>query len=327
MAATISLALFAWVATRLDAASLAAAAASFSWPLVAAGTALMLASYLLDSVRMHLIAERRALTTAIRVTAWHAVWLMVLPMRLGEVVWVVAMRKAYGWNPATAVVCALVLRLLDLAVIAAFLLLAMPAALGLGQDEAPLIAGAAVAACGAALAGVMTLRFWLRLTARLVIATGRPRGWRLGVLRHLRQGRRWLDSAQHRRILRLLLLPTALTWTVNLSGVWVLCQAVGLRMAAVEAMFAGAGSTVITALPVQSVGGFGLLEAGLTGILAWLGAPADTAAVAALTVRFAIWGATALLWLLSLLIGLGPHGARAAPRTVFTSRNGSRTIS
>ena len=327
MAATISLALFAWVATRLDAASVAAAAASLSWPLVAAGTALLMTALLLDSVRMHLIAERRSLTTAIRVTAWHAVWLMVLPMRLGEVVWVVAMRKAYGWNPATAVVCALVLRLLDLAVVAAFLLLAMPAALGLGQAGAPLIAGAAVAACGAALAGAMTLRFWLRLTARLVIATGRPRGWRLRVLRHLRQGRRWLDSAQHRRILRLLLLPTTLTWTVNLSGVWVLCQAVGLQMAAVEAMFAGAGSVVITALPVQSVGGFGLLEAGLTGILAWLGAPAATAAVAALTIRFAHWAAAGLFWLLNLLLRLGSYGAGAASRTVSTSRNANRTIS
>ena len=327
MAATISLALFAWVATRLDAASLAAAAASFSWPLVAAGTALLLASHLLDSVRMYLIAERGALTAAIRVTSWHAVWLMALPLRLGEVVWVVAMRNAYGWNPAKAVVCALVLRLLDLAVIAAFLLLAASAVLGLGQAGAPLIA-AAVAACGAALVGAMTLRFWLRVTARLVIATGRPRGWRLRALRHLRQGRRWLDSMQHRRILRLCLLPTVLTWTAVFSGYWLLGQAVGLQVAAVEVLFASAGSVVIAALPVQSIGGFGLLEAGLTGILTWFDAPAETAAAAALAIRFGQWAAAGLFWLLNLLLRLGPHGARGSSRTVVaTSRNGNRTIS
>ena len=323
MAAAISLALFAWVATRLDAASLAAVAASLSWPLVVAGTAVLLAAHLGDTVRMHLIAKRGAFTSAIRVTVWHAVWLQALPMRLGEVIWVVAIRNAYGWNPATAVVCALVQRLLDLAVIAAFLLLATPAVLGLGQDGAPLIAAAAVAACGAALAGIMTLRFWLRLTARLVIATGRPRGWRLRLLRHLRQGRRWLDSVQHRRTLRLCLLPTALTWTTHFGAYWLLGQAVGLQVTPVEALFAGAGSVVIAALPVQSIGGFGLLEAGFTGILAWFGAPADTAAAAALTIRFALWASVGVFWLLSLLLRRTPHGAGAKSRTaVSTSQNG-----
>ena len=304
------------VATRLDAASLAAVAASLSasWPLVAAATALLLAAALADAVRMHLIAERRSLTAAIRVTAWHGVWVMVLPLRLGEVGWVLAMRNAYGWNPATTVVCALIQRLLDLAVVAAFLLLAMPAAFSLGQDGAPLIA-AAGAAGGAALAGIMTLRFWLRLTARLVIAAGRPRGWRLRVLRHLRQGRRWLDSVQHRRILRLCLLPTVLTWTAVFGAYWLFCQAVGLQAAAVEVLFAGAGSVVLAALPVQSIGGFGLLEAGLTGILAWFGAPADTAAAAALTIRLAYWVATGLFWLLSMLLRPGSYGAGAASRT------------
>ena len=263
---------------------------------------------------MHLISERRSLTAAIRVTAWHGVWVMVLPLRLGEVGWVLAMRNAYGWNPATTVVCALIQRLLDLAVVAAFLLLAMPAAFGLGQDGAPLIAAAAVAACGAALAGIMTLRFWLRLTARLVIAAGRPRGWRLRVLRHLRQGRRWLDSMQHRRILRLCLLPTALTWTAVFGAYWLICQAVGLQAAAVEVLFASAGSVVLTALPVQSIGGFGLLEAGLTGILAWFGAPADTAAAAALTIRLTYWVVAGLFWLFSLLLRPGSYGAGAAAR-------------
>ncbi len=301
LAATVSLALFGVVATRLDAASLAAAAASFSWPLVAAGSALLVAAHLFGALRTHLIAERGPFTTAIRVTAWHAVWLIALPMRLGEVAWVVAMRKAYGWNPATAVVCALVQRLLDLAVIAAFLLLATPAVLGLGRDGAPLIAAAAATACGLALAGAVTLRVWLRLIARLVIATGRPRGWRLRVLHHLRQGRRWLESVHHRRIMRLCLMPTALSWLAVFGGHWLLCQAIGLQVAVAELLFAAAGSNLITALPVQSIGGFGLMEVGFTGILAWFGSPADTAAVAALTIRFATWVGTGLFWLIGLL--------------------------
>ena len=90
-----------------------------------------MAAFLADAVRMHLIAERGAFTTAIRVTSWRGIWVLVLPMRLGEMVWIAVMRNAYGWNAATAVVCGLVQRLLDLAVLAAFLLLAMPAVFGL----------------------------------------------------------------------------------------------------------------------------------------------------------------------------------------------------
>ena len=325
MAATISLALFGLVATRLDAASLAAAAASFSWPLVAAGALLLASSFLPDSLRLYLFAERRGgYATAMRVSAWHGLWLIVLPLRLGEVAWVVAMRKAYGWNPATAVVCALVLRLLDLAVVAAVLLAAMPAALGPGRDETPLIAAAAVIVCGLALAGIATLRVWLGLSARLVIATGRPRGWRLRMLRHLLQGRRWLNSVHHRRTLLLGLLPTALAWTANFAGYWLLCQAVGLPVAVIEVLFATAGSILLTSLPVQSIGGFGLLEAGLTGILAWLGAPAATAALAALAIRFATWAGAGLFALFNLLLQLGRRLRRRADAAPYRDRSGPR---
>ena len=168
----------------------------------------------------------------------------------------------------------------------------------------------------------MTLRFWLRMIARLVIAAGRPRGWRLLVLRHVRHGRRWLDRVQHRRILLLCLLPTALKWTANFGAYWLLCQAVGLQLATLEALFAGAGSVVLTALPLQSIGGFGLLEAGLTGIFAWFGAPANTAAAAALTIRFAIWTAAGLFWLLSQLLRLASHGGGEARTAASTSQYG-----
>ena len=304
IAAAVSLALFGVVAARLDAASLAAVAEQLSWPPVGAALALLLAGHLLSALCTHLIAEDHVFSTALRVSAWHAIWLIALPMRLGEVAWLVSMRKAYGWNAATAVVCGLVQRLLDLAVIAALLLLAMPAIFIPGRIEAPLAAALAVAAGALALIGAVTLPVWLRLTGRLVIAAGRPRGWRAHLLRHLWRGRRWLESRRHRRIVQLCLVPTALSWMAIFGGYWLLCRAVGLDAAWSEVLFAAAGGNLITALPVQSIGGFGLLEAGFTGILAWLGSPADTAAAAALTIRFVTWVGTGLFWLLSLVAGL-----------------------
>ena len=313
IAAAVSLALFGVVAARLDAASLAAVAEQLSWPLVGAALALLLSGHLFSALRTHLIAEGHLFSTALRVSAWHAIWLIALPMRLGEVAWLVSMRNAYGWNAATAVVCGLVQRLLDLAVIAAFLLLAVPAVFIPGRIEAPLAAALAVVAGALALLGAVTLPVWLRLSGRLIVAAGRPLGWRARLLRHLWRGRRWLESVRHRRIVQLCLVPTALSWMAIFGGYWLLCRAVGLDAAWSEFLFAAAGGNLITALPVQSIGGFGLLEAGFTGILAWFGSPADTAALAALTIRFVTWIGTGLFWLLSLLAGLRAYGRARKP--------------
>ena len=305
VAGTVSLVLFGVVAAQIDSASLAAAADRASWPLVVAGVVMLLVQDLFGAFRTHLIARGHGgFTTAMKVTAWHSVWLIALPMRLGEVAWIVVMRRAYGWDAATAVACALVHRLLDVAVIAAFLLLALPAVLGLGWEGGLPLAALAVAACLLTLAGALVPHVWLRLAARLVMRMGRPRGrWRR-LLRHLRQGRRWLESVRHRRVMRPCLLLTVLLWTTVFAGQWLLCRAIGLDIALAELLFAATGGSLVTALPIQSIGGVGLMEAGFTGILVWLGAPAATAALAALTFRFATWVASVVFFLAAAVAGV-----------------------
>ena len=305
VAGTVSLVLFGVVVAQIDSASLAAAADRISWPLAVAGVAMLLGESLFGAIRTHLIARGHGgFTTAMKVTAWHSIWLIALPMRLGEVAWIVVMRRAYGWNTATSVACALVQRLLDVAVIAAFLLLVLPAVLGLGWEGGLPLAALTVAACLLTLAGALAPHVWLRLAARLVMRMGRPRGrWRR-LLRYLRQGRRWLENVRHRRVMRPCLLLTVLLWTTVFTGQWLLCRAIGLDVALAELLFAAAGGSLVTALPIQSIGGIGLMEAGFTGILAWLGAPAATAALAALTIRFATWVAAGVFFLVAAVAGV-----------------------
>ena len=50
--------------------------------LVGTGVVLFVMESLFSAIRMYLIADRRnGMLTAMRVTAWHGVWLMALPMR------------------------------------------------------------------------------------------------------------------------------------------------------------------------------------------------------------------------------------------------------
>ena len=95
------------------------------------------------------------------------------------------------------------------------------------------------------------------------------------------------------------IVAAVLIWTAVIAAYWSLCQSVGLDLAVAVLGFSAAGSNLVAALPVQSVGGIGLLEAGFTGIGAWLGAPAGTAALIALTVRFASMAEAGLFWLIA----------------------------
>ncbi len=307
VAGAVSLGLLGLVVAQLDEGALTTAADGISLALVGACVALFMVESLLGALRMHLLAGRRGrFLTAMRVTAWHGVWLVVLPMRIGEVAWIVAMRRAYGWNIATAAACATVQRLLDMAVVAAILLLTIPAAFGLHEDRLPMFSALAAALCLLAFVGSATLHVWLRLFAMLATSAGRPRGWWRRLLVSLSQARHWLENVRNRRAIRWCIVPTVLVWTAITAAYWIVSRPLGLDLALAEFGFAVAGSNLVAALPVQSIGGFGLLEAGFTGIAAWFDAPAGTAALAALGVRLASMTGAGLFWVTALVLRGAP---------------------
>lgn len=316
-AGAVSLTLFCLVVAQLDTSLLAVAAGEVSLILIVMGIVLFMIESLFSALRMHLIADsRHGLFTAMRVTAWHGLWLIALPMRLGEIAWIVIMRRAYGWNLATAVACAGVQRLLDLATVSICLFLTIPLVVGLHENRLPVFLALAGVLCLLALIGSTTLHIWLHLVARLVIRTGRLRGRRLRLLRHLNQARHWLRSARHRRVLRRCIVPTVLSWTAITAAYWTLGGAVSLHITLSESTFAAAGSNLVAALPVQSVGGFGLLEAGFTGIVSWFGPPVGKAALAALAIRFASLAGAGLFWLIIVGLTVSPPANRVTEQSL-----------
>ena len=299
VAGAVSAALIGLVLAQLDARLLAAAFDGSSWTLVGAGVALFVTESLLIALRTHLIAGARGgFLAAVRITAWHQIWVIALPMRLGEVAWVIIMRRAYGWNVGTAIACVVVQRLLDVGVVSALLLLTMPVAFDLHEDGLPALTALAVVLCLLALVASGTLHVWVRLFAGFIMTVGRPRGRRRRVLTSLNQTRRWLENVRHRRAMRRSVVLTVFIWTASVTGFWTIGQAVGLAdLTLAEFGFTVAGSILAAAVPVPSIGGFGLLEAGFTGIAAWLGAPAAAAALAILAIRFASVVEAGLFWL------------------------------
>ena len=299
----VSLVLFALVAAQLDATALAAASGTF-WLLFAAGVVLLVVEHCVSAVRMHwMVGGLGGLPAAMRVTAWHGIWVAVLPMRLGELAYVAAIQHVYRWNFATALACVAAQRLLDVAVIAAVLLLTMPAVFGAYADQPAslaLLATTAFLLAFAPFAAIATAHIWLRWLSRCLVSGRAPHGHRRRLVRSLGRVRRWVADVQSRRVLRRCALLTVLSWTTMLAGFWLVSQAAGLRIPLSEFGFAAAASSLFGALPAPTIGGVGMLEAGFTGIATWLGAPAATAALAALAFRFGSLAATATFWLIAI---------------------------
>ena len=189
-----------------------------SWLFIGMGVVLLAAEHWLSTIRMRLIADAGGLPTAMRVTAWHAIWLIVLPLRLGEVAWIVVMRRAYGWNAATAVVSAALQRLFDLTVVAAVLLLTLPAVLDLYQGRQPVFLALAVAVGLLALTGLATLHTWLRFVSRSILGFGRPGDWHRRVLRHLNKAQHQLRSQESKCRRRSPFCPWTWSMTTMVAG-------------------------------------------------------------------------------------------------------------
>lgn len=101
-----------------------------------------------------------------------------------------------------------------------------------------------------------------------------------------------------------------------MTAYWTLGRAVGLPLSPAESSFAAAGSNLVAALPVQTIGGFGLLEVGFTGLVAWVGAPTGTAALAALAIRFASLAPAGLFWLMAVGLTATPLPNRAVEQSL-----------
>lgn len=315
IAGAVSLGLLGFVAIQLDPGSLGSLVGAISYPAVGAAVALFVAENLFSAVRTHIMAQGAGgFATAMRVTAWHGIWSIILPLRLGEVAWVIVMRRAYGWSLATAVACATVQRLLDLVAVTVLFLLTVPMAAPLGERwelASYILAGAA---CLLALAGLATLPVCLRLGGRLLAVMPGPARWRRVALLNVNRARHWLGTVRHRSLVGRCILPTVLVWAAVIAAYWAAGEAIGLDLTAAEAGFAATGSNLAAALPVQTIGGIGLLEAGFTGIVAWLGAPVASAAGAALLIRLCLIAGTGLFWLIAQAAGMTIGARRTRAR-------------
>jgi len=256
-----------------------------------------------------------ALASCLRVTAWHTLLLVALPARLGEVAAVYLIRHHLAQPTGTAIASLVVQRLLDALVLAAVFLVA--ALLGRMPLSSPALLGTALGGLLALGLVLLALERLLGALARIGLAWRRRRAARRLALQILR-ARTWYRHRMDPGTALVATLHTLAKWSCTLGGFVLLLAQLDLGPSAAGLLVIGVGYVFLAVLPLQTIGGLGVGEAGLAGMLVLSDVELGIAAGASVAVRCALLTAPIAFWCLSLgLLRLaamagGTHrGARA----------------
>lgn len=255
---------------------------------LAAGAAVLV--YLAVAARVALTVGAQAVRPflgALDVTFVHAVLLVFLPARLGDVCYPLLLRRSLDLDLVSGAANLVVLRVYDVVCAVGLFL----AALALARPGDP-DSGLRQIAWGVLAVVVVAL-----LLAGLVARWSRGRGPASGRLRLVADllGRfRTAVSAYRARDHAVLLALTLVRWLLAAGLLLALFRALSHDISPAGALFVAMGLNFAAAFPLQTIGGFGLIESAMAFLLGVLGTPLERAIALALAAR--------LLWLLLIFV-------------------------
>lgn len=196
---------------------------------------------------------------------------IALPARLGDVVGVVVLNRYLEQTRVAAAMSILSQRLYDLILIGViFTVSAMLIGADLGQETAILVG---IAVVGLTAFIQIRLVSIIRLLSIGLVALGWPRSDKVRkhiariVLKAYAWQRHRFKPLSRTRILG----TTAVKWLLNIGAVVLVLKALEPTIPVAESIAAGSAYVLLGSIPVKSVGGIGLGDAGLLGILLLIG--------------------------------------------------------
>lgn len=233
--------------------------------------------------------------------AWYSILVVILPARLGELAAVVVFEKILGQQRGGAVTSIIAQRLFDLIVLSTLFAVAL---IFLAHIPSPHVSALLAAATVLlALVLVVCMEQILTVLARLIIDSG-PRDqsrFRRALLRVVLQGRIWRRHHCCSGLESRALLLTLIKWLSTLLALALVIGALTEVLDPGEALAASAAYCFISIIPLHTIGGLGVGEAGLAAILMAAGLPLGIAAAVSLLVRCVLIIFPAMFFLLVLL--------------------------
>lgn len=312
----VSGAALAWVLSQLDLSDLARVLTNVKPGFMTLALAALVTETVLASVRLRvLLAPRPAAGFAdcVKMTSLHGVYLVLLPARIGELAYLLLLNRIARQRLGAAVGNLVYQRLSDTVVLAVLFLSTVLLAFMEHARSIVLwfiIAGgsAAVLACWLSLPRLLTMVSviclqWFGRRARLA---------RTVVLLAL-QASRWSRRIMRIQVRLSVLALTFGAWLAAAATVVCLFHAFNAALDWEQMVLAGIAVQVIGAIPVYTVGGLGVAEAGLAGVLMAFDVETARAVTLALAVRLAlVLGQVAVLALVFPVAAAAGHLAPAS---------------
>lgn len=296
-ATLISLGLLTLVVMQVDWSETKDMLMNVSWWALAAALTFLLCEGIITALRLWLFAGRKpCLSEGLKANAWYVLLLVVLPARLGEVAAVWVFGHYLGQKRGAAVMSIIAQRLYDVVVLGTFFLLAL---MGLKTAiDTHLMVPIAGGLIFLSVVFLFQLERALTLAARIFLRWKFRHGVLRKILRLVLQGRIYVRHNMSRTDIPLALLFTIGKWMCNLGALASLLIALNMGLSFYQEITIGAAYNFLAAVPLQTVGGIGVGEAGLTLFLKAMGIATSTAAGAALMVRFVILAFPFIFWVL-----------------------------
>jgi uncharacterized protein (TIRG00374 family) len=286
-ASFISLVLLALVVMKADFSEMQAMLNDLSYTMLGWAVCFLFFEGVITSLRIWLFAGgKKCISPSFRTNAWYVLLLVILPARLGEVAAVVVFKKYLGQKYGAAAMSILTQRLYDVIILGVFGLIAV---LGMGDflnKQAFLIVGPVLITVA-----IVLLTQIDKFLTLAVLVLGKDKlhtGFRRKVGRLLLQARIYVRHILQPRDIPLALVFTILKWTFNLGALVFLFYALYLNLSLSQSVVTAAAYNFLAIIPIQTIGGIGVGEAGLALILAGMGITASLAAGASLLIRFVI---------------------------------------
>ena len=296
VAACISLGLLTLVVMQVDFVESVAIVRNASWVCLFLAFLFLLSEGIMTALRLWLFASRKpCLSEALKANAWYVLFLVILPARLGEVAAVVVLERYLGQKYGAAAMSIIAQRLYDVIVLGVIFMIAL---LGLGSFiDIQMMGIVAIILVGFALFVLIRLDMFLTFIA-VFLGKGRQRGHIQKIKRLVLQARIYNRHNLKRSDVPMVLTLTVLKWVSNLGALVFLFMAIHLGLGFFENITVAAAYNFLAIIPLQTIGGIGVGEAGLALLLVGMGLSKSVAAGASLMIRFVILVFPFIFWVM-----------------------------
>ena len=236
----------------------------------------------------------KSFISCLQVIAWFVVLLIMLPARLGEVAIIFLMGHFLQQNKSSALINAFTQRLLDLLVLTSFFLI-FTLGLTTAIESIAFTLSALIFILILTLA-IVFLKPCLNWLSKKIAKPIETFSLRDKLVNSLHLAVIWQQEHLTYRLLIKGFLLSIAKWMCNLGGISLLLVSFNLPLETFMKLFLAAAYNFLAVIPLQSIGGFGINEAGLMGLLTLFSIDINLAASISILMRLTLIANPFIFW-------------------------------